>query len=173
MSTTLCPPESDLDPPNLRGTCLVWHSHARSPVSQSGILCNYSAGYHFLFAFNSFHTALSVWVTAGRTFQGLSPCFLGKLSGSDWDPLTLQEEGCSQVARCCLPVPKVLCVCRATEKRGKKEEGGGGGARLCGGSSWTSPSLRLEDFTPFHLKKWKCHGSVHLPNSWNLGQWFI
>ncbi|CAB1430890.1 unnamed protein product, partial [Pleuronectes platessa] len=33
-----------------------------------------------------------------------------------------QERGCSQVVCCCLPVLKVLCVCRA----GEKEKGGGG-----------------------------------------------
>lgn len=100
-------------------------------------------------------------MTGGRTFQGLSPRFHVRLSEFDWDPLSLQERGCSQVARCCLPVLKVLCVYRATEK-----EGGGG-------SSWTSPSPASRGFYTISSQKWKCHGSVHLPNNWNLGQWFI
>ncbi|KAK1891453.1 Cadherin-8, partial [Dissostichus eleginoides] len=55
--------------------------------------------------------------SGGRTFQGLSPRFHVRLSEFDWDPLSLRERGCSQVVCCCLPVLKVLCVCRAGEKR--------------------------------------------------------
>lgn len=114
---------------------------------------------------------LSVWVTGGRTFQGLSPRFHVRLSEFDCDPLSLQERGCSQVGCCCLPVLKVLCVCRAREKEKRDERGG----RAVGGwgSSWTSPSLASRGFYTISSQKWKCHGSVHLPNNWNLGQWFI
>lgn len=70
-----------------------------------------------------------------------------RLSEFDCDPLILQERGCSQVARCCLPVLKVLCVCRAREwgrekKIKKREREGGLQGRGWGGvgSWWTSPS---------------------------------
>lgn len=91
-------------------------ANAHRPV-HSDKLHKECAGYHFLFAFNSFHIMLSVWVTGGRTFQGLSPCFHVRLSKFDWDPLSLQERGCSQVAWCCLPVLKVRSVCRASEEK--------------------------------------------------------
>lgn len=118
-------------------------------TSHSGKLRTYNVGDHFfLFAFNSFHITLSVWVTGGRTFQGLSPLFHVRLSEFDWDPLSLQERGCSQVGCCCLPVLKVLCVCRPREKEKERWGVGSGGW----GPYGPLPAWRLEDFTPFHLK---------------------
>lgn len=110
-------------------------------------------------------------MTGGRTFQGLSPRFHVRLSEFDWDPLSLQERGCSQVVCCCLPVLKVLRVCRA--KRERETMVGWGGVGRGGGSSWTSPSPASRGFYTISSQKWKCHGSVHLPNNWNLGQCFI
>lgn len=47
-----------------------------------------------------------------------------RLSEFDCDPLSLQERAGSQVVCCCLPLLKVLCVCRARERI----SWGGGGA---------------------------------------------
>lgn len=58
--------------------------------------------------------------------------------------------------------------CSASAGQERKREGGGEW-----GSSWTSPSPASRGFYTISSQKWKCHGSVHLPNNWNLGQWFI
>lgn len=74
-------------------TCMqCTHAYTHILTSHSGEMCTHHAGYHFLFAFNSFHITMSVWVTGGRTFQGLSPRLHVRLSEFDWDPLSLQEE---------------------------------------------------------------------------------
>lgn len=56
--------------------------------------------------------------------------------------------------------------CSASAGQERKREGGGE-------SSWTSPSPASRGFYTISSQKWKCHGSVHLPNNWNLGQSFI
>jgi len=126
------------------------HLHTCSHDSGKPHVERWISFFYFLFAFNSFHITLSVWVTGGRTFQGLSPRFHVRLSEFDWDPLSLQERGCSQVVCCCLPVLKVLRVCRA--KRERETMVGWGGVGRGGGPHGPLPARRLEDFTPFRLK---------------------
>lgn len=65
------------------------------------------------------------------------------------------------------------CSASAGQERKRRGMRGVGGWRGGMGSSWTSPSPASRGFYTISSQKWKCHGSVHLPNNWNLGQWFI
>lgn len=139
--------------------------------SHSGIPCTYNTGYHF------FYYLLLILFTSRCQFEWqVAEHFRVCLLASTWACQGLT--GIHSVCRIEAAPRWFAAVClswKCSASTGQQRGGleGVESVVVVGGSSWTSPSLASRGFYTISSKKWKCHGSVHLSNNWNLGQRFI
>lgn len=138
-------------------------------TSHSGKLHTYNVGDHF------FYLLLILFTSHCQFEWQVAEHFRVCLLSSTWGCQTLtgihsvcrREAAPRWVAAVCL---SWKCFASAGQERKRRS----GGVLVGGvGSLWTSSSLASRGFYTISSQKWKCHGSVHLPNNWNLGQWFI
>lgn len=143
-----------------------------SDTSHSGVLHTHDSRYHFFF-----YLLLILFTSRCQFEWQLAEHFRVCLPASTWScqSMTGIHSHCRSEAAPRWPADVWLSwKCSASAGQWRK---GKGGVCLCvcgwRGSSWTSPSAASRGFYTISSQKWKCHGSVHLLNNWNLGQWFI